>query len=390
MAALVHHVAQPGGTLARNASILLGRHPAESTLSQRRSGMDIAEWTAALRHVASRQQGGACDAFERRWGLRLVGVDGTSFHMANSPSAKALAHKVPSRRGEEAFPRIGCAVACALSTRRPLAMAVGIAGESEGVLAASATEGLGAGDLLVADRYYGNARWAAVFSRAGGPDFVLRVPSSLKPRVLHRLGDGSAMVAATCSREGTEVVVREVRANVRRPGKPWTLVRIWTSLADPAAYPAEEIARVYAMRWEQESAFRELKRRMRGGAMLASATPATAAQEVVALVIAQSIVAAERAEIAMTLGLDPLAVSFGRLLEAQRLAARIENMGAGIVGCGAIAKLVEAIVAELAWCPVPPRRQRSCPRMIRKPVSKWHRLLENQYWDGECELEIIR
>jgi hypothetical protein len=58
-------------------------------------------------------------------GLRLVGVDGTTFNVANTPSLKSTAEKTKIRRGEAAFFRISCVALAALGSHRPLAVRVG-------------------------------------------------------------------------------------------------------------------------------------------------------------------------------------------------------------------------------------------------------------------------
>jgi hypothetical protein len=64
---------------------------------------------------------------------------------------KATAKKTKSRRGKAAFFRIGCVAAFELGTHGPLAVRIGEAGESEGVLAAGIVNVFKEDDLLIAD-----------------------------------------------------------------------------------------------------------------------------------------------------------------------------------------------------------------------------------------------
>jgi hypothetical protein len=39
-------------------------------------------------------------------------------------------------------------------------------------------------------------------------------------------------------------------------------------------------------------------------------------------------------------------------------------------------------------CLTPKRRRRSCPRAVRRPVSRWPRLLQNESWTGPVTIEF--
>ena len=63
---------------------------------------------------------------------------------------------------------------------------------------------------------------------------------------------------------------------------------------DELCYPAEELIALYAMRWEQEIAFREIKEHLHKNTILLSHTPVTAVQEICALFMAQAMVSRAR------------------------------------------------------------------------------------------------
>ena len=84
-------------------------------------------------------------------------------------------------------------------------------------------------------------------------------------------------------------MVREIRGSVRRPKSKWSEVRLCTSLIDSRKYPAEELLKLYAQRWESEIYYKELKIDMRGGDLLQSHTPLTAAQEIAAWILAHAV-----------------------------------------------------------------------------------------------------
>jgi IS4 transposase len=102
--------------------------------------------------------------------------------------------------------------------------------------------------------------------------------------------------------------------------------RLITTILDPQAAPAEDLARLYHERWEIESAFDELKTHLRGaGIVLRSKTPALVRQEFYGLLLAHYAVRALMHEAALKADLDPDELSFvhsvrviRRKIQAQR------------------------------------------------------------------------
>ncbi|MGI9156963.1 MAG: transposase, partial [Marmoricola sp.] len=93
----------------------------------------------------------------------------------------------------------------------------------------------------------------------------------------------SELVASTDKRARADV--REVRVieylldDKGRPAAAGTTYRLITTVLDPAAAPADELAALYAERWEIESVFDELKTHQRGPrVVLRSRTPLHAAR----------------------------------------------------------------------------------------------------------------
>ena len=211
--------------------------------------------------------------------------------------------------------------------------------ESETALAGQLLSRLPVESLLLGDRLYGNGafvgRLLANAPAGKAQAFLLRVSQTPRPRLVERLPDGSTLVEARAGRDRAgalsrqSILVREVRGRVRRPGGAWSEVRLWTSLLDEKAHPALELLGLYARRWEQELAYRELKVDLRAGgdSPLASHTPDTAAQEIVALLVAMAMVARARLQIAEAAGAAALRVSFGRTLAALLRLPRFRRHG---------------------------------------------------------------
>ena len=106
----------------------------DSALSQRRQqlGADIflLIMRETLRPLADEHLHPAC--FHR--GLRLVGIDGTRWNVANTPQQAARLTKAKTRRGSAAFAQIHMSALVELGTHAPLHATLGIDFNNDGSL----------------------------------------------------------------------------------------------------------------------------------------------------------------------------------------------------------------------------------------------------------------
>ena len=168
-------------------------------------------------------------------------------------------------------------------------------------------------------------------------------------------------------------------------------MRLWTSLLDEKAHPALELLALYARRWEQELAYRELKVDLRasGDLPLASHTPDTAAQEIAALLVAMTMVARTRLQVAQAAGTTPLRVSFGRTLATLQPLWMLLSVGGDLLSVGQQRALVDRVLTRLAGRLLPAkRRERGCVRGVRQPVKSWPRVHQTQQSKGPYEYEL--
>jgi hypothetical protein len=389
VSALAWHVLQGCGTFSKNTAMLLGMRMADASLSQRRTSLGSGPWTQALEaFLAGSTEADNVPEVSYR-GLRLVGVDGTTFNVANTPTVKATAVKTKTRRGEAAFYRISCVAMAALGSHRPLAVRIGEEGESEGALAESILHALGEDDLLIADRYYGSGKWMArLEALPSKPLFLLRVQERFGGQRLKTLSDGSRLVHVKDPDHKSLILVREIKAKVKRPGSRWTKVRFWTNLLDEKRFPAMELVALYARRWEQEIAFRELKEHLHSNILLKSHTIPTAVQEICALFMAQAIVVSARMEAAASQDVPILQISFEKVLVACRHLCWLWAIAGDEIKPDIRARIAKKAMQEIAWQATSPRRKRTCPRKVRQPVRKWPRLFKNTYGKGDILCRI--
>jgi Transposase DDE domain/Insertion element 4 transposase N-terminal len=271
------------------------------------------------------------------FGLELVIFDGTTLDLFNCPGL-AAEFGVPDG-GKH--PKLRLVALLQAGTMRWKAAAIGGYRDGENALADQLEGALGPGQLSLADRgFFSMGRWLR-FSAAGA-HLLWRVKNAARSvpfRLLRTLKDGSGLVLL---RESSNMLGRRRReagdrtlprladtvarlvcftvvTRTRRGRTKTAAIRVLTTLLDPDAFPAAEIAALYAARWQVETAFLHLKKTVRGaGRVLRGRSAALARQEAWALLLVHNMIAALAAEAAVTAGAGLAAVSFTAVLSLAR------------------------------------------------------------------------
>jgi hypothetical protein len=384
---LIFHVVAGTGTLAQHLKQLTGKTITDGALAQRRARLPIAVFEQMME--ATLQPKGEPtrhpEAFYQ--GLRLCGVDGSLFSVTNTPQNKKQMRKARSRRGRAAFPKVGVAVMVELGWHNPLAAALGAKGESEMVLAKRVLSAQPEQSLLINDRYYGVPELLVGLAAQRQRHFLVRVKKNLTRRLLEVYPDGSALVEIR-SGKATRLV-REILGRVQRGGCGLaTTVRLWTSLLDWRRYPAAELLALYARRWEQEVFYKELKVDMRSTPCLQSHTPLTAMQEIAALILAYAVLVDYRIEAATVGAVGVLRISFMKTLQVVHGLWQFLEVSADLLTPAQVRLVIRRFLRQIADMAIPKRRQRSCPRALRQPVSSWPRLRKNTYRNGLVQYSV--
>jgi hypothetical protein len=196
--------------------------------------------------------------------------------------------------------------------------------DGETTLAHAALPALQPGMLCLADRqFFGHALWQA--AAATGAELLWRVKRNLRLPREAMLLDGSYLTTIYPSEKdrrhkaaGVQVRVVEYRLEGIANAEP--LYLLVTTILDPAAAPAAELAALYHERWEIEGALTELKTHLRGARMvLRSKTPELVRQEFWGLLLAHFAVRGLMHEAALRADEDPDRLSF---LHAVRVVRR--------------------------------------------------------------------
>jgi len=191
---------------------------------------------------------------------------------------------------------------------------------SEQALAREVLGRLEEGMLCMAERlFYGYDLWERALS--SGAHLLWRVKKNLGLPVEEPLSDGSYLSSVYASpgerrrgENGRRVRVIEYR--LLGEGAPEEPYRLITTLLDPEAHPAGELAALYPQRWEIEISYDEFKTHLRGGrVVLRSKSPQLVEQEFYGFMLAHFCIRQLMHEAALSSGVAPLRLSYKHAVE---------------------------------------------------------------------------
>ena len=188
---------------------------------------------------------------------RLVGLDGTTIDLPDTPEREARFGRPGASRGTAGFPQLRLLTLAETGTHAIWALAVGRYDTSEMRLAADLLPRLRPGMVCLADRaFVGCALWHG--ATASGAGLVWRVRANRILPCQERLADERP------ARRGGRLVVRVI--DYRLDGVPDAEppYRLITTLLEPDTAPAAELAALDRERWESEGVFAELKLTLAG------------------------------------------------------------------------------------------------------------------------------
>lgn len=294
----------------------------KSAISQARTRLGAqplkALWEESAGPLASPASPGAFYA-----GWRLVAIDGSTLDVPDTAENLAYFGKQNASRGEAAFPQLRFVGLVECGPHVLLQASLGTYQDAEHTLAESILSALEAGMLCLGDRLYSTyPLWKKAAST--GAQLLWRARRNLLLPVEEQLADGSYLStlypspkARRHGREGLRVRVIDYELSGVEDAEPF--YRLLTTILDPTAAPAAELAALYPQRWEIEGCFDELKTHLRGGQVtLRSKTPVLVEQEFYGLLLAHRAVRALMNEAAEKEKIDPDVLSFTHALRVIR------------------------------------------------------------------------
>jgi hypothetical protein len=266
-------------------------------------------------------------------GLRLVSLDGTCLDVADTEANdEAFGRPGSSRReGGGAFPQLRLVALAESGTHAIFDAALGPYSTSEKGLADRLWGSLSEGMLCLADRgFYGFERFQN--ARKTGAQLLWRVMGHMLLPREEQLADGSYLTRIykdqndqRAKRDGARVRVIEYRLDDPALADEDQRYRLLTTILDPDAAPADELAALYPQRWELESALDELKTHQRGPrVVLRSKAPDGVYQEAYGHLATHYAIRRVMHDAALQADLVPHRLSFIRSLRAARRSARTQ------------------------------------------------------------------
>ncbi len=334
--------------------------PGSSALSQavRRVGV------APLRELFTLVRGPAAGA--ARWrGLLVCAIDGTSMFVPNSTANASMFGRQTGRPdAESGYPMLRVLTLVACGTRTIIDAVFGPYSIGETTYAPQLVRALKPQMLLLADRNFAVTALIEQIASVQADVLIRCKDTRVLPPIKH-LSDRSwlaRMGAVTVRVIDAQITVR-LGAGATRCGH----YRLVTTLTDEKRYPADELVRLYHQRWEIETSYLELKSTLLGGRVLRAATPAGITQEVYALLITYQALRTAVADAALARpDISPDRLSFTVALQAAR--DQIRNAAATIADT--TVDLIGRIGTAVLNQPLPTRRSRSSPRVVKRAISK--------------------
>lgn len=316
-------------------------------------------------------------ADRHRWrGLMVLGGDGVTLRVPDSPENREEFHLPGSARRSAGYPQIRGVGLLDLRSRKLVDFGFADCKTGELTLAGPLLERVPGHSVTVLDRLYVDYRLLHRI-RSGGEErhWLLRARKNLKWKIIRRLGRGDELVEVAFSpalrREHPELP-ETFRARViryqRKGFRPRVLL---TSLLDPERHPATEIADLYCERWELELAYDEIKTHtLDREEAIRSKTPEGVRQEIWGLLIAYSLVRHEMECVALERGISPKRISFLYSLRT----IREVFYWAATASPGSLPKMVKRMRLDLGSLILPERRtHRRYPRHVKIKMTGYAR-----------------
>jgi hypothetical protein len=285
---------------------------------------------------------GTREAWLRDW--RLLGIDGFEVDVADTKGNAEEFGYAGSGDNRSAFPKARVVALAECGTHAFVAAEVGSYSTGEKTLANGLYQRLRPEELLTADRnFYSYDAWG--LAAGSGAALLWRAPTGLGLPIVKVLADGTYLAVlidptiggagrraaiTAAARDGADLadepahLVRVIEYEVpdREGNGTGELIVVLSTITDPAAARADELAAAYHQRWEEETANDQLKTHLRGpGRILRSRLPELVHQEIWAWLLVHHALSALITRAAQAADIDPDRISFTRTLRLVRRTA---------------------------------------------------------------------
>ena len=172
-----------------------------------------------------------------------------------------------------------------------------------------------------------------------------------------------------------QITVRVIHVRVHAKGFRTQELWLSTTLLDPVAYPAEQIAELYRRRWDLELCFRDLKTTM-GMEELRCRSPEMVHKELLAFLVAHNFIRCLMAEAATCHNVPRTRISFKGAVDAARSFYQAMRTAPSMRKARSLyRRLLEILAADR----VPLRPGRCEPRAVKRRPKNYQRLSQPRH-----------
>ncbi len=353
--------------------------PSSSTAAycQARKKLDLPSLEAILQQTAQRLQVVADPG--RLNGRRVIVVDGTGLSMPDTVANQQVWPQPRSQQPGCGFPRAALCACFCLQTGVVLSYEVGNKHSHELPLLRKQWATFNPGDIFLGDK--GFCSYYDVFHlHERGVDSVItlarRIPVT-EMEAVQVLGDNDLLIqwkkpvrnhASSYSQAEWEglpntLVLRQIKVIVKHPGFRVTAFYLITTLLDPEAYPASDLADLYLQRWDVELFFRDIKTTM-GMDILRCKTPDMVRKEILMHLIVYNGIRCLMGEAAKAQGVRVRRLSFKGSVQALRQWE--PHLNQAKISRQERHHLIGRLYESIAGNSVPERPGRSEPRAVKR------------------------
>jgi hypothetical protein len=320
-----------------------------------------------------------CDA-DPRWlwkGLHAKLVDGFTFTMPDTPENQEAFPQLPLQEPGVGFPIARACTVVSLATGCVCDMAIGpYEGKETGenALLRDMLAGFDENDVVVFDRYYGSFMMLAMLS-LGGTHVCARLHQRRDSdfRRGRRLGPCDHVITwsrpvrpawmseAQYAQIPQTLTLRELRFDLSVPGRRSEAITVVTTLMDSKAYPKQDIAALYGLRWNVELDIRSIKQTL-GLDHLRCKTPGMVRRELWVTLLAYNLIRKVIATSAGIHGKQPRCLGFA--LACQTILSSWMLLSTG--SCSSVRAMYATILARIAAHEVANRPGRVEPRVLKR------------------------
>jgi hypothetical protein len=318
---------------------------------------------------------------DHRWlGLRVAVIDGTTLSMPDTPANQKPWPQPASQKPGCGFPIMKVVALFSLATGTAQALASGSLHTAEHSLLTSLWPAFRTQfDVLLGDRNFGSYATFATLHRLGRHGvFRLHAGRRMDWRSGRRLGPNDRLMVwprpvplKKTPHVPEELAIRILRFQVPVPGFRTQTIVLATDLIDPLHYPAEDLARLYLLRWRVELFFAHLKTTLHMD-VLRCRTPEMIRRELHLHLIAYNLIRGLIVQAATRASLPVDRISFkGACDTLRQFAPHLAGVGDSPP---TYHRLYQSLLETLASDQVPWRPGRSEPRAVKRRPKNYHLL----------------